>query len=320
MTTYRQAFSTMLALVLIACGHDDITKPSEPPPGPAGLAAEKFSDGEVVLTWEAGTKELRYIVRRSEGDYRGYLRVATTEATAFRDTGLIYETTYSYRVTAVDEHGQESEAAEISGTPRNNIVPAKPGAVSATATNMAGMGYAPQVILTWPKNPETDVQLYRIRRTHFGSATTDGFVMETPSPGIIDSMVTPGQVLSYAIWAVDRGGLEGGVQVVNVEVMREVALRSPDHGSVAGPNLAFSWAPTVPVLGHAEIVYVLALSATPGAGEIWSATSEEPAVRYDGSDLAAGTYWWWVVAHVRGQDGHTTSTTASHLRTFRVGP
>ena len=84
---------------------------------PTGLSASGVSAFEMDLTWQDNTSaESGYVLERSLSSSSGFEQVASLGAnvTAFRDEGLVPETTYFYRLQAVDANGH-SDYSNVAG-------------------------------------------------------------------------------------------------------------------------------------------------------------------------------------------------------------
>ncbi|MFQ6029134.1 MAG: LamG-like jellyroll fold domain-containing protein, partial [Dehalococcoidia bacterium] len=104
--------------------------PTDPPPStPTGLTASA-GNGEVTLSWDSSpnTDWAGNHVYRSDDNGATYVKRNNSLLTAnsFNETGLTNEFTYLYRVTAVDQGGQES------------VVPAQVNATPTEATDLVG--------------------------------------------------------------------------------------------------------------------------------------------------------------------------------------
>ena len=98
---------------------------STPPAAPAGLAATS-GDGEIMLDWNASSESDLdgYNVYRSTSSFAGTDGLAPVNGSvpagdaSLTDTDVQNGTVYYYRVTAVDESGNESSlSGEVSKTP-----------------------------------------------------------------------------------------------------------------------------------------------------------------------------------------------------------
>jgi len=82
---------------------------TQPPTAPGSLAAIAASGSQVNLMWMAATDDVGvtgYLVERCQGaGCTAFAQIASVSATAFNDTGLSANTSYSYRVRATDAAG-----------------------------------------------------------------------------------------------------------------------------------------------------------------------------------------------------------------------
>lgn len=110
-TTHLYPFRVFAFLgVLAACGGGggggggDIVVDTTPPPVPTGLAATTVSASQIDLTWTASLDAQGYKVYRN-----GTLVADRFGTTTYQDPNLTANTTYSYRVSAYDSAGNESD-------------------------------------------------------------------------------------------------------------------------------------------------------------------------------------------------------------------
>jgi chitodextrinase len=128
--------------------------------------------------------------------FRDGSEVATPQDAGFQDTGLAAGTTYSYRISAVNAAGLESElSAAASATTLTDDGPPAPSGLTATPVN------ATQISLTWTA-PEGGAASYRVFRdgAPIGSVTTTAF---------IDLGLEPATTYRYSVASVDAEGRQG---------------------------------------------------------------------------------------------------------------
>ncbi|TFV89968.1 fibronectin type III domain-containing protein [Blastococcus sp. CT_GayMR16] len=162
----------------------DLTAPA----APTGLSAGS-GDQQVSLSWTANAEPdlATYRVLRD-----GVEIVAVT-GTSYLDTGRTNGTSSTYRLVAVDSHGNRSPASgPATATPADGTAPAAPTGVVATR----GEG---QVSLSWTANAEPDLASYRVLRDGVEIATV-------PGTSYLDAGRTNDTSYSYAIVAVDNAG------------------------------------------------------------------------------------------------------------------
>ena len=88
------------------------------PDRPTGLSATALDHDTVSLTWSHPDEENvdHYQILRRSADQGRLSQVATTQTTSFQDDGLQPETTYIYRVRAMDSEGARSRRSVRSQT------------------------------------------------------------------------------------------------------------------------------------------------------------------------------------------------------------
>lgn len=131
------------------------------PPSPTGLRVVTESR-RATLSWNpsapAGVESdsIRYNVLRAEGGRlweARFAKIASTQSETFRDEGLTAGAVYHYRVTAVNEAGEESPPSRTARTqPRVVLRPV----VSVLA--------ADRIEVSWRAHPDRDVAGYNVYR------------------------------------------------------------------------------------------------------------------------------------------------------------
>ena len=159
-----------------------------PPAAPTGLVAAR-GDQQVSLSWAASPEPdlATYRVMRDG------VEIATVTGTTYLDAGLTNDTTYSYRLAAVDTHGNRSvSSAPESATPTDLGAPAAPAGLVATRGDT-------QVSLAWTANGEPDLATYRVLRDGVEVATVTG-------TSHVDTGLTNDTTYGYTLVAVDTHG------------------------------------------------------------------------------------------------------------------
>jgi len=185
-----------------------ITVPdTTPPAAPASLVVSvPVSNGGLLnLDWaDNGDGDLAgyNVYRRTSSET--YSLITFVGTSSYADSGLVNGTTYFYVVTAVDTSGNASgDSNEDSGTPLDNLVPAAPSNLTATAGNA-------QVSLDWDDNGESDLAGYNVYR----SETSGGSYTKIASIGAIsaytDATASNDTTYFYVVTAVDGAGNESG--------------------------------------------------------------------------------------------------------------
>jgi hypothetical protein len=310
---------------LWGCGENptDSEEVNQPSP-PHDLQAIKFSDGEVVLVWgeSDGEDMAGYNVYRSEDMDRDFEKVDFVSQTRFYDTDLEYDMAYFYQVVAVNSQGIESAPLFVSGRPLNNLWPATPKGIRAEARNLSGLGYGVEIELRWEANTEADLESYRVygsteRNFHMDETT---MIAEVELPWFNHTDLEVGTTYYYQVTAMDRGGLESVAAQSAVELLEPLQLEQPVNGLYAESKPMFVWKGVPMVRPYTKVRYTVSLASGPLSRELWVGEVEgnDTRVRYSGSKLDAGTYWWKVLVEVFDESNSAVSITLSSLEHFRV--
>lgn len=171
---------------------------TEPLGTPVDVRAEPHPEG-VRVSWKpAGGMLTKFRVTRTPA------AAAVVDKPEHIDKTAELGKEYSYTVTALTETGESLASAPVPVLRVDVFAPPAPSGLNV----IAGVG---SIELAWDRNPEADLQSYRVYRD--GQVLADG--VETPS--FSDRQVTSGQKYRYAITAVDRAGNES-TKSVEVEV------------------------------------------------------------------------------------------------------
>lgn len=145
-------------------GGESVPDPDTTPPSiPGSLQASAPSSTSVSLQWNPSTDDgvvAGYRVKRNG------LTVASIAGTSHADTGLTASTTYTYRVSAYDEAGNESaDSAAATVTTPAGAPPNQPPTVTLTApaagaTFVAPATFAMVASASDPENRLADVRFY----------------------------------------------------------------------------------------------------------------------------------------------------------------
>lgn len=173
----------------------------EPLEKPGQLRAEATANG-VVIEWSrlsAGPNVRWKIYRQSKGEAEP-VEMATVREPRFTDIGAAYDVEHRYTVLATEGTAVSMISDEVAITPEDKFAPAPPQGLSA----LAGPNSAQ---LSWERNQEPDLALYRIYRA--GQNTPFVRIAESSTAANYrDNTVMAGQKYRYAISAVDRKGNE----------------------------------------------------------------------------------------------------------------
>ncbi len=126
--------------------------------------------------------------------------MATVTVPQFNDTGAAYDTAHKYTVQALEASAISERSDPVSIIPVDTFPPAKPLGLSALAGPAAAQ-------LSWERNQEPDLALYRIYRSN--SAGPFLKIADSPTAASYrDAAVAAGQTYRYAVTAFDKMGNE----------------------------------------------------------------------------------------------------------------
>ena len=210
---------------------------TEAPTTPAGLSGAGVTTTRIDLNWNASTDNVAvtgYEIRRDGG------LIATVAGTAYSDTGLTANTSYSYTVAArdaADNVSAESGAAVASTLAAPDTeAPTIPGGLTGNAISSS------QIDLSW--NASTDnvgVASYEVRR--------DGALIGTvPDTSLSDRGLSADTDYSYTVAARDHSGnvsAESGAVVVSTPASADTQAPTTPTGlagtAVSTTRIDLNW-------------------------------------------------------------------------------
>lgn len=174
------------------------------PSAPSGLTTTASGMNIVNLSWTASTDNVgvtEYRIARCTGTgCSSFSQIATSTTTTYSNTGLTAETTYNYRVTAVDAAGNVSTASTSSQvtTGQDTEAPSAPNNVSANATSIS------QITVNWDASTDNiGVTGYRVYRCQGASCTPTTQVGTPTATSYSDTGLTVSTTYRYRVAAID---------------------------------------------------------------------------------------------------------------------
>jgi len=205
-------FILIIGLILTGCERPtdiDHTGDGIPPSVPERLRVYFAGDGEITIEWlrnrEVDVKGYN-IYRRTPGTE--YAFIDFTDTDFYFDDSLDYDTTYYYRISAVDYSDLESSMSnEVSAIPLNKFPPGIPNDLNINAQNWEGEKC---IYLSWASPIDTDLKGYKIYRAEVPGFTPDStnFLAFTESTEYKDLQAAElYKYYYYIIQSVDKGEL-----------------------------------------------------------------------------------------------------------------
>ncbi len=203
--SYRvQAVDTAGSLSSFSSTATASTQAAPPPTAPTNLAATAASASQINLSWTASTSAIgiaNYIVQRCQGGgCTTFAQVATPTGTSYSDTGLTANTSYSYRVEAVDTGGNLSSFSSTA-TAVTQAPPTAPTNLTATASSMT------QINLSWTASTSAiGIANYIVQRCQGAGCATFAQVATPTGTSYGDTGLSASTSYSYRVQAVDTAG------------------------------------------------------------------------------------------------------------------
>ena len=293
-----------------------VTTTVDLPQAPTSLAANAASVSEITLTWTAGsTNHDGFTIERSTDGVTFILVGAATEPT-YTVQNLAPDTTYYFRVQALNVAGKSAYSATASATTTASATaPAAPSYLSATAATDAAT-----VTLTWPDNSDNESG-FKIEQSTDGQnfvevATTLPNVTTWTSDELLPATTYYFRVRAYngvgssayataSVWTADvpvapTVATDAAVSLNAAQTEASLSTLGDDEEGEA--NLTYTWAATM---------------LPPGAtAPEFSASGTNAAKNTTATFNAAGTYWFTVT--ITDLDG--LSTTSSIMVTVDAIP
>jgi fibronectin type 3 domain-containing protein len=206
------------------------------PTAPTGLETSPQQQG-VWLAWGPVFDAVQsYRVYRATSADGTYIRIANvTDGVTYIDTSAAEETTYYYRVTALDEAGNESApSAAVSGL-RRDLTP--PSAVTGVTVTPTEYGFE----VRWDANPTADLQSYVVRRGELLGDEEEqvcslypGYYVSADTTSYAYTTLPDGEESCFIVDAVDDAGNSTFESTGEAQVVVATELDTPP--SVATPE------------------------------------------------------------------------------------
>ena len=176
----RSAFGSVLVI------SSDTIAPQQP----VGLVAEIIEADRITLSWDANPEPdiSGYMIARGlsvDFDFESEVIDEYVNSVTYLDTLLSDETTYYYKIKAVDLSGNQSVASEVlQVTTLDGTPPALPDTVLLTATTDA-------IEVSWSTSSSADVAGYNLFRTIAGTSIVYDTVANNPIEALTKTLYIP---------------------------------------------------------------------------------------------------------------------------------
>ncbi len=219
------------------------------PPTPTSPSVTVISHNKLRVNWSySSTLETGFEVARSTSQSGTYTIIATVPANSvnYTDSLLTANTTYWYRVRAINMAGSSNQTSGVSG--RTAVLPSIPTAPNTlAATAVSGT----EINLTWKDNSsnETSFEVYRSANTNAAYvliATVPANA--TANASYSDEGLFPNARYYYRVRAKNDGGTSGYTNEVNTLTQNSLPVITdiPDRTMRYGTTLSFNVGATDP--------------------------------------------------------------------------
>ena len=216
---------------LTSAATDAVAAP-EPPAKPTGLSATPSHD-RVVLTWDDPNDDTitGYVILRrnretdAQGQFTNLVEDTGAAATTYTDDTVEPETPYTYRIKAINEHGESERSRWFHiDTPAAPLLAAPTGVGSAVSSDT--------VMLIWANPQDDNITGYRILRRDGdaqagGEFTTIASDTGSAATTYTDDTVEPERVYVYRVLAISPQGVSEPSRDVEVSTAAPVAPPEP---------------------------------------------------------------------------------------------
>jgi hypothetical protein len=206
------------------------------PASPTNLVAEGGMR-TVELRWQETSEPFveTFRVYRSQGQPNGsrdaFKVIATVRAPGFRDTDVLPEATYFYRVGAVAREGNETVSTVVARAVPVRYKPSSPA-------NLRSQSQEWSVDLQWEPNKEKFIDHYNVYRGYDEDDDPPELVGRPTSPSFLDHGLESSTAYVYSVAAVSSDGVESERTAINVGTL--VATKPPLEIEVLAMSDIFS--------------------------------------------------------------------------------
>ncbi len=266
------------------------------------VTATVISATAITINWPAVTGATAYMIEGSSNGGSSWTTLVSSQATiTYAHSGLVADSPYSYRVTAINATGS-SAASSVASAITLLTAPTNLAATVSSATS---------VHLIW--TPVTDATSYKLERSTNNttwSTVTPGTPFTGSSASYDDNSVAAGTTYYYRLSAVDASGTSTASAAVNVLTFPAVATLTGVVASATTINL--SWTAVV-----GATTYLVETSAD--GGTTWTTLATQSGITYSHTGLTADTAHKYRVS-VNNASGTSAASSVVSLTTMLAAP
>ncbi|MFA3783006.1 fibronectin type III domain-containing protein [Melioribacteraceae bacterium 4301-Me] len=235
---FKYVMLISLFFYLLSCERQQVTESEEnnlPPDTPVGLEVYTAHDGFVSIDWLPNTESniKGYNIYRSINDTSRFKLLSFTKDNYYLDINLDYDSTYFYRISALNNKNIESlESNYVSAKPSNLYPPSSPYSIYINARNWND---TISIVLIWNKPPDYDIAFYQIYRDTLDNflPNQQNYIASTNQNNFSDTKnLKLLKTYFYKIVTVDKGNLKSNPSItVSDKILDLPELISPPNNS-----------------------------------------------------------------------------------------
>ncbi|MGQ0605662.1 MAG: fibronectin type III domain-containing protein [Candidatus Nitrosotenuis sp.] len=321
----KHLFLLTLFYIVIFASISDAFAATAPDP-PTNVSATAVSATQVNLLWSAPTNDggsgvNSYKIEYKVGSGSYSILVASTggPTTYYSHTSLTTGTTYTYKISAINNIGTGSPSSEASATPTSSSSGALPGA----PTGLTGVAASPtQANLSWTAPTNTGgypVTGYKIEyRISSGSYSTLVSNTGSTTTSYSHTGLTTNQVYVYRVYTITQFGTSAQASgEAVVQPTSSSALTAPNSPTglsstaVSPTQINLSWTAPTNNGGSAITGYKIEVKSGTGTFSNLVSNTGSTTTTYSHTSLTTGTTYTYRVSAINSIGTSSTSSEAS---------
>ncbi|UWG96939.1 cell wall-binding repeat-containing protein [Dehalobacter sp. DCM] len=272
------------------------------PSSPANLTAKAISTNQIALSWPSSSGASSYAVYRSTSYNGAYTQIATAASTAYVNSGLSANTTYYYRVKAVNSTGASIYSSTASAK-TTITVPNAPTNLKAVPVSSS------QITLFW--SPSSNTTSYLIYRATSSTGSYTLVASETLTT-YTNSSLSANTPYYYKIQAVNSAGYSSYSTVASATTLAATPS-APSNltataSSTVSTQIGLSWS----AVSGATSYSVYRATSINGTYNLVTTTT---ATAYTDTGLTANTTYYYKLkaTNSAGSSGYSNTASATTI-------
>ncbi len=292
-----------------------------PPNPPTGLTATAVSSTKINLSWNAPTSNgspavTGYKIERkvSSGTYSVLVTNTGNTTTAYSNTGLTTNISYTYQVSAINSVGTSSPSNEASAMPTPTSAPPATKPSAPTGLTASAMSET-QIKLFWqpPNNGGSPITGYKIE---YKNGTNTYFVLSSNVGNVttyIHNGLKTGSTYTYRVSALNSMGTSSTSNEASATPTKTLTPTGLIATAISPTSIALSWNAPTETYGQTITGYRIDQKLSSGVFQTMVDSSATQVTSYNVTGLKTGTTYTYVVAAV--YSGGTSSNPSNEAST-----